>query len=473
MKLFDILPDKLFTVLTGKNKNVFVVALLTLYTLVNTNDAVIKKDDFVRFLKDKATEEIDSFSIEEEVDFEKTDEGINTSSKASMIVRRLEETGWIEIDIDNETLDEIIILPNFSIKFLTFLFEVINESTEQYSSLVHTTYSELKLEDDTRDEFMYATLLRAFENTKKLKVDLITLSHSIRVYQSRLNKIFTSNEVLHSYFDNYKELVSDRIYHPLKTFDSVERFKRPIINILMGWLKDEETRKNLVRQGLIYSKTSTTPADVEKEIISKINYISDMYETMNGLIDRIDTSHRDYTKASTNKILFFNNNDRSVKACIEAVIVGLAQYKDDRKVMKELLSGMQNSINFYENGFINSDSITLPIYRKSFIDQTPLEILNGSDAGDYLMQNFIDSLEGMFTDEKIYEFMEQAFGDRNEIKSSEIPLVNDDAFILLILGTVKYNNSDCFYTVNFESKEKIHSYGYLIPDLTFTRKEEK
>ena len=472
MKLFDILPDKFFSILTGKNKDVYVVALLTLYSLANNNDAVIRKDEFVRFLKDKAASEVEDFSIEEEGDLSTSEESTSISNKASLVVRRLEETGWIEIDMDNETLEETIILPNFSIKFITFLFETLNESTEEYSSLVHTTYSELKLEDEVRDEFMYATLLRAFENTKKLKVDLITLSHSIKVYQKRLGKIFTSNEVLHAYFDNYKSLVSDRIYHPLKTFDSVERFKRPIINILNGWMKNEEIRDKLVHQGMIYSRTSVTPADVEKEIISKINYISDIYESMNGLIDTIDTSHREYTKASTNKILFFNNNDRSVKACLETIIVGLAQYKDDRKVMRDLLSGMQDSIDFYENGYINSDSITLPIYRRTFFDENPLPIMNDTDASEYLMENFMQTVEGMYTDEKVYEFMRQAFGGKSEIRSKDIPLVSDEAFILLILATVKYSNSDCFYNVDFESKEKLRSYGYIIPDLIFTLKEE-
>ena len=64
----------------------------------------------------------------------------------------------------------------------------MKESTAEYVSLVHATYSELKLEDDMRDEFMYATLVRAFENTKRLNVELITLAHSIRIFQNRLGK---------------------------------------------------------------------------------------------------------------------------------------------------------------------------------------------------------------------------------------------------------------------------------------------
>lgn len=473
MKLFDLVPDKFFSILNGKNKNVYVVALLTLYSLINNNDLNIKKDEFVRFLRDKASNDVDSFSLEEEADFKDEDESITLSNKASVIVRRLEETGWIEIEMDPESLDEFIVLPTYSIKAITAIFEIVNESSEQYSSLVHTTYSELKLEDDAKDEFMYATLLRAFENTKKLKVDLITLSHSIRIYQNRLNKLFTSNEVLHSYFDNYKELVSDRLYHPLKTFDSVARFKRPIVGILTSWLNNEDTRKLLVKQGLIFSAESTTPESVEKEIINKINYICDMYESINGLIDQIDIRHRDYTKASTNKILFFNNNDKSIKSNLESILMGISQFKGNNKVMRDVLSGMQNSINLYENGFISSDSVALPIYRHFVADQTPLEIMSSDEAAEYMMENFLNEVNGLYTDEKIYQFMHECFGDKTTIKSKEIPLLNDSAFILLILATVKNNYRDCFYNVDFESKNKIISNGYIIPDLIFTIKEKK
>ena len=470
MKLFELVPDKFYSILTGKNKNIYVVALLTLYSLINSNDFNVKKEEFIRFLKEKADNDIKDFSIEEETEFSDFDDSTSISSKASLIVKRLEETGWIEIELDPNSFDEYIVLPTYSIKSISTLFDIVNESSEAYSSLVHTTYSELKLEDDNHDEFMYATLVKAYENTKKLKVDLITLSHSIRIYQNRLNKLFTSNEVLHSYFDNYKELVSDRLYHPLKTFDSVARFKRPIVTILEKWLSDTETRNYLIKQGLIFSKNSNSPEEVEKEIIEKINYICDMYEAIDSIIDQIDVKHRDYTKATANKVLFFTNTDKSVRANIETILIGFAQNKSNPKVMKNLLSLMQDSTSLCQSGFISPDSLTLPIYHKYLDEQAPLQIMSGNSVDDYMMAKFLDEVNGMFTDEKIYEFMYHAFGEKDKIKSSEIPLPNDDAFILLILATIRNDDSHCFYKVDFGSKNKIVSHGYIIPELTFTLK---
>ena len=472
MKLFDILPEKFYSILTGKNKQVYASSLLLLYNLVNDNDMYVKKDEFLRSLKEKLSNEIETLSIEEENEFDNEEISTSVSSKANLVLRRLEDTGWIELEMDPETYDEFIVLPNYSIICLESIFNVVNESSAGYSSLVHTMYSELYLENQNKDEFMYPSLLRAYENTKKLRVDLITLSHSIKIYQSRLAKLYTSNEVLHSYFDNYKELISDRLYHPLKTFDSVTRFKRPIINILESWLKDENTKKLLIKQAMIYQTKSLTPQEIESDIITKINYITDMLTQLSKMIDQIDKSHRDYTKASANKILYLNNTDKSVKGNLETILVGIGKYKSNYKIMRDILSSMQDSIYFYDNGFIDSDSVTLPFLRKFIHSEVPLEIMGFNELDDYAMQSFLDSVNGMFTDEMVFKFMQEVFQDKDEIKIEEIPLVNFDALILLILATIKRDEPESFYEVDYSSSEKVHSQGYILPKMIFKRKKK-
>lgn len=471
MKLFDIIPEKFYSILNGKNKDIYVSSLILLYRMINENDMVVKKSEFARSLKETLNDCLNSFSIEEEG--ESLENNFSTvGSKASLIVRRLEETGWIVIDIDGENLEEYIVIPSYSIKTIASIFDIVNESSEGYSSLVHTTYSELVLEDKEKDEFMYATLVRAFENTKKLRVDLITLSHSIKIYQNRLNQLYSSNEVLHSYYDNYKELVSDRLYHPLKTFDSVTRFKRPIVNILNSWLNDEETKNTLIKQSMIYAKNATSVQAAELDIIEKINYICDNYDALNKMIETIDKSHRDYTKSSTNKILYLNNNDKSVKGNLETILTSFGKYAKSYKVLREVLTGMQDSIALYDNGYLNADSIQLPFFRKSNISAEPLMIMDDELLSDTAMENFISQVNGMFTDEMVMKFMEEVFEDRDVVEMEDFRIVNFDVLVLIILATIKRSDPQAFYTVDFESKEKVRTQGYILPKMTFRRKEK-
>ena len=78
--------------------------------------------------------------------------------------------------------------------------------------------------------------MTAHGNTVKLVDELKTLHNNIRRYHQALNEYATVNDILRGHFDEYKNLITDRIYHPLKTLDSVPRFKNPIIKILGGGL---------------------------------------------------------------------------------------------------------------------------------------------------------------------------------------------------------------------------------------------
>lgn len=472
LKLFDTIPDNFFSVLSSKNKDIYAMALLVLYRSLQTDEMSIKKEDFLRTLKEKATDLVMNFDFSEEGD--EDDLGANPSlpSRAAFIVRRLEETGWIDIEMRTDTFEEYIALPSYSIQMLTFMNEIVSESEVAYNSLVHSTYSELKLEDEEQDEFMYATLIRVYENTKKLRVELVTLGHSIRIFQNKLGRLFTTNEVLHEHFDQYKVRISDRYYHPLKTFDSVTKFKRPILSILQKWLKDDEIRQKLVMQCIMWGHGKDN-TEAEEEIIDKITYIQDMYEQMNTMVAEIDEKHSEYTKSSATKIIYLNNSDKTIKGHLETIFKAYAKANSEGVGLRGILSRMQDSISLYEQGYINPDSITLPIIRKYREEGEPLPIIfNSEEAGDYTMQEFLDQTRNSFTDERIYEFMETAFQGEDEIFIGDIPLPDFDAFILLILASLKKDDEASFYIVE-QGEGRVTSQGYVLPNFTFKRKEKK
>lgn len=469
-KLFDTLPDNFFSILASKNKEIYAMALVVLYRSLQSDEMSIKKDDYIRMLKETATDLVMNFDFSEENGDDDLGANSTLPSRAAFIVRRLEETGWIDVEMRTDTFEEYIALPSYSIQMLTLLNEMVSQSEAAYHSLVHSTYSELKLEDEERDEFMYATLIRVYENTKKLRVELVTLGHSIHIFQNKLGRLFTTNEVLHDHFDEYKIRISDRYYHPLKTFDSVTKFKRPILAILQKWLRDDEVRTKLVMQSMMWGKCQDKQT-AEEEIIEKINYIQDMYEQMNGMLAEIDQKHSEYTKSSATKIIYLNNSDKTIKGHLETIFKAYAKANTDGVGLRGILSRMQDAISLYEQGYICPDSITLPIVRQYRSETDPLPLIhNFEEAGDYTMQEFLDQTRNSFTDERIYDFMEHAFQGEKEIFIGDIPLPDFDAFILLILATLKKDDDQCFYTIEM-NEGKVVSQGYILPNFTFKKKE--
>lgn len=475
MDLFDILPANYFSIFAGKNKTIYSESLIVLFELLQNDEALINKQDFLKALKDKRASFVEKFDYsEEDLNDFGDDEALlvsqSVSSKAAFIIRRLEETGWINIAIDPETFEETIVLPQYSIALLKAFNDIISDETAPYLSLVHSTYSELKVEDEEPDELMYATLARCYENTKKLKVELITLIHSIRIFQTRLGKTFDTNTVLHSYFDVYKTKISDRYYHPLKTFDSVAKFKRPIIKILEKWVSNKELREKLVSQAALIA-SSNNKKEIERDVIERINYISDTYETINDLIASIDKENSQYTKSSASKILYLNNSDRTIKGHLENIFKTYAKNTTNGRELAKILSMMQECSGFSEQGYIDSESVSFPLLRRIKFDRTPLEIVDFDEASAFIMDNFLEETKNIYTDERIYEFMEKAFGSDKEITSKDILLLNFDAFICLILATLKKDDEACFYEVTVVDEQKIKNGDYIIPNLIFTRKE--
>lgn len=473
MNLFDIIPNNYYSIFQGKNRKIYAESLLILFELLQDEESLIKKEDYIKALKDKGANYLSDLDYSEEdlSDFESED-GIlasSLSSNASFIVKRLEETGWIDISIDPENFDETIILPQYSICNLKAINDIISDETSSYISLVHSTYSELKLEDEDQDDLMYVSLEKSYQNTKKLKVELITLIHSIRIFQNKLGKMFETNNVLHSYFDIYKNKISDRYYHPLKTFDSVAKYRRPIIKILDKWLLNKEIKNKLITQAA-FSSRFNNKEEIEKDVIAKINYISDTYQTINSLILQIDKENSVYTKSSANKIIYLNNSDRSIKGHLENIFKYYAKNISYPRNLTKILSSMQDTVFFYEQGYIDSNSVTLPILRRTRYDSDPLELVDFSDASEFIMNNFLEETKNIYTDERIFEFMENAFGSDDTLKILDIPLPNFDAFICLILATIKKDDVACFYTVEIVDDTKLVNNNYLVPNLIFYKK---
>jgi hypothetical protein len=96
MELFDALPNNLFTILTSKNRSVYANSLLIIYQAFK-QDIIIDKEILTNQLISKL--ENDIFDIDINAEDVKYD-GVfkDATSLGKYIIRRLGETGWLDID---------------------------------------------------------------------------------------------------------------------------------------------------------------------------------------------------------------------------------------------------------------------------------------------------------------------------------------------------------------------------------------
>jgi hypothetical protein len=490
VKLFDVVPQNLFSILACKNKSLYIEALFVLRKAFR-QEMTISKSDLVSMLianLDEAMLTIDMEAEKAEFGLEDDDAagGQSLSATAHYILRRLRDTGWIEAEYQLDSFEESITLPDYTIRLINTLYSFTDDAVREYNSFVYSTYSALRTADTDRDDFMYNALLTAYENTVKLVDELKTLHNNIRRYHQALNNYATANEVLKGHFDEYKALIMDNIYHPLKTLDSVPRFKIPILKIIEGWLSDTELKNRIAEQAVRRGKYRSLD-DAMDDIVQKMIEISDLYEGMDGMLDEIDRKNAAYTRASIEKMHYMLNTDRSIKGKLVEIITaaapGLSAASDrkpsdtmpqDNKRFTEpgfLLDMLAGGVELYKQGYVDEKSLyRRPGRSNGHKDEKPLGIEpRDADMGEAEMKEFIERTKKLYNQQKIMAFVEYLMTGRDIVNSSEIRLENDEEFILLILAALNGNESSKYYKAEF-TEGYVECGGYRIPGMRFIRK---
>ncbi|MBM7583210.1 hypothetical protein JOD02_002088 [Caldicoprobacter guelmensis] len=477
MHLFDVLPQNLFSILASKNKHIYADALFVLRKAFR-QEMTIKKEDLISMLISNLDEKMLSIDMEEMENTEEpstessngsNENNISLSTIAHFILRRLKETGWIDVEYQDDSFEEVVTLPDYSIKLINLLFSFTDENLKEYNSYVFSTYSALKTaHEEEEDSSSYNALFTAYENTVRLVDELKSLHNNIRRYHQALSDLATVNEVLKGHFDEYKTLVSDRIYHPLKTFDSIPRYKAPILRLLQRWLTDSSLRQRTVEQAVMRGRYKTREEGHE-DILSKIGYIMDTYERLDNILEEIDRKNTAYTRASVEKMRYLLNTDRSIKGKIVEILKRVADSPQQKQ--ETLIARLQEAVELFHQRYIDENSLYVRAARHKKLESTPLQLPPSQDEDEEeIMKEFLDKAKKSYNHTRVMAFMRNVMKDFDVVYSHEIPLPDDESFILLMLATLKGHDRKMFYRVEFMDGY-VYNNGYRIPNMRFIRKD--
>lgn len=484
MNLFDKLPENFFSILSRKYKAVYAYSLMTLFECLKLYKTDIKKVDYINMLKERGDKIMPLFDVkldklddkneeEETVNAEVDISSINY--KVNYIFRKLVNTGWIDVEKDPTTNVDKIFLPSYSIRMIQ-LIEELSSDTSLYVPIVHQTYSELSLEDEKEDDYMFRSLATARKNADELELNVTLLHHSICVFGHNLTSVFDPNEALRQHFDVFRTQVSDRIYHPMKTFDSLGLYSLPVINILKKWQHDKRIMSKLVLQAKYDPTYSKKKSSEVFDIVNRmIQQTIDIFARLTSSFEDIDKANAKYTQAVQKKVNYLSNSDKSIKGKLDSIILALARgldslpsdYHDDY-INLSIFQQASNTINIFRQGFVNSDSLTMPFSRKIKEESEPL-ILEDDMFSDDSLSDYISNEVEKFSQDTIIEFMVKNFKDNKVITTSDIELNTLDDMILLILATVRAQFGDMFY--NIERIDETYNHNkFVLPNYRFTRK---
>ena len=125
MELFKRIPDKFFNILTSRKKELYVEALFVLRQAFKT-ELVIKREDLISMLVNSLENNIIQADFSEEAQEMGVgkEEQNEISGKAHLLIRKLRDTGWIELEYKRNSFDENITIPDYAIDVINLLYDL-------------------------------------------------------------------------------------------------------------------------------------------------------------------------------------------------------------------------------------------------------------------------------------------------------------------------------------------------------------
>lgn len=469
MNLFEVIPSNLFSILNSKNKNIYVSSLF-LIRKVFKQELLIDKDVLTQQLISVLSKELLQMDLEEE---QSSSDGIrinkDASSLAHFVIRKLKETGWIESEYGVDTaFKEFIALPPYSIKIINTLHDIILEDEQGYNAYMYSIFSNLIQADNERKDFMYAALLNAYDRTGELENELKTLYHNIRRRYNKLSFISSVNEILVDHFDEYQKKIIKQVYMPLKTKDSLNRFKGNIVQILLKWMRNPIIMEQIEKQAFSF-KSFKDVDEVKEEIITKIYFIVDKLNELEDMIEKIDNKNKDYVSATTEKMKFLINKDTSVRAKISKLNDWLASDYDQEKFNESF----NELLYLNRQSYIDDSSLFIRSSPKVISNSEPLEI-DFSDSYahiDQMASGFIENMNNNYSHKNVISYVENKMHNQNELESENLNIDGDEELILSIHSLLKGWDKNIFYKIEL-SDGKVDSNQYKIPNMKYIRRRK-
>lgn len=389
------------------------------------------------------------------------------NGKIRWIINRLIQSGWLDREYREGSFEEVIAPRDYADQMIRLLLDLEDLENREYNSLVYATFSSLRQAYEERSDHVYDALASAKRNTQELRDDLKSLFHNIRFYHQSIGQALNVNQLLHDYYDDYKKLL-DRIYHPIKTMDSLPLYREPIIDILTGIQLDDELlqsaadRMCALREGL-------TQEEALDALTTDINFLLASYGSMEELVQEIDRKHRAYTRESVDSIRYRMSADHSIKGKLTSLLSAYANAPAGKE-RDECLWLLQNGVQCESQAYADTASLWHPTVRAGRPDTPSLPVENTPpEAEQALLAEMRRDLQNQYSITRARSYILRAMGDEPTLVSDALSLDGDTPFILLLIATVRATDRSSPFHVEFlDGRTEMN--GYSVPRMRFTKK---
>lgn len=420
--LFAVIPDRLFSVLASPSKGVYAHILFLIYDL--------HKQELYGTLREAVIDAAAAYLETEEIADEEMG-GLGPRDKANAALRRLQETGWLELET-RSNYEQYVNLADYAIRVLDTLDQVRRQERQEYAGYVLATYVALTSPESEQNPGL--AISKAHDQTQQLVRDLKSLHDNIKRYTERLLKENQPSAILALHFGGYKLEVLDRSYHRLKTTDNVSKYRPRILERIDTWLATpgwlDKMAADEVRRG-----RRGTQEEAQERIQEMLSFLQHSYATMDDLLDEIDRRNAQYTKASLEHIryLLASSGDTAGQLVQLLQVLG-AQLRSGAQSPDSPWPAEWGAVFQLEAAQTWSDtSLYTPRATRRAMKPQPLDLREVTAAErNRAKARLREKLATRLTYQRISEYVLAKMGERREIRAADLGIHSTDDFVKLI-----------------------------------------
>ncbi|MBO8162081.1 MAG: hypothetical protein H0Z34_00005 [Brevibacillus sp.] len=435
MKLFEVVPERFFHLLTGSNKYLYAEAVLLLYEQSQRERFGIRYD-VIRDLFQELIETYKELGVELTFD----DEDIANQAKhdnragqvtveeyaraqANSLIRKLASLNWIDVEVRDQ-FQQFIVLPHYTSRILAVLKELCEARAVEYQRFAFVTYQLLTGEEAKRRPCF--AVREAKLHTDQFVKELVTLYNNMKHHMEQVVQKSSIQDVLDHHFDKYKSEIVDKSYHRLKTSDHVSRYRFQILQTVQQWLLDKALLEETVEDGL-RSEFYRDRQEAEEDIRESLLYIEETFSGLDEIFHQIDIRHNQYLRSSYDRARYLSQYQQGINQRLVDFIRCLADSK------KDLVEFPWSHLFRLQNIAGLSEQSLLPPRRKKPPHQPDVHVVVPipDELKEELRRKNLERMRKAITRQKVEGYVLEKLGNRQEMELKELAPTNLEEFLLL------------------------------------------
>ncbi|MEW7996256.1 MAG: hypothetical protein G8D90_14435 [gamma proteobacterium symbiont of Clathrolucina costata] len=282
-QLFERLPERLFSPLSGGNRRVYAALILDLYPLFFDQihaDVFPSKDTVRHEIEERLATMSIVWQVEEEAPYSQERDG----NYPSIAYRRLLDAGWFEEE--NEGYRVRVAVPPAVGTLWGSLMEITRPDQVFYGGIVLSIYNNVQKSLEDPDDQVLA-LRQAAQEARRFLQHLNTMIYGLKGLLGEISGVSDHRAVLSHFFDDFVERILIQDYKRLKTRNNPFRYRQQILSLIRDLEYDVKKKKRLV-DAFMAQAGSDDSERAWQEINNDIDKLRGVFEQVDSHLARVD-----------------------------------------------------------------------------------------------------------------------------------------------------------------------------------------